>query len=249
VSLLVRLYPSVWRERYGDELAAILEDRPPGPFDVADLLLGAIDAHLYLRGLGHRSEHRKGIPMSLRLAGSAAILGGLLWTIFFALGIPAAATNTDLSPAAPLIIIGGLVLLVAAAGLSAFQFRDYPRWIWLSFLTPLAGVIVLTLSWAGIAAGASDNETFWYLGTLGLLTIVIGIAIFAAVTVRTRAFSRPASLLILVGSLLSIPGFMGLNAGAVLLAIAGLIFGVGWIGLGIDAIRRDRLVTPGPAPA
>lgn len=35
MNLLVRLYPSAWRERYGVELEAVLEDRPPGPFDVA----------------------------------------------------------------------------------------------------------------------------------------------------------------------------------------------------------------------
>jgi hypothetical protein len=250
MSFLVRLYPASWRARYGDEMEAVLADRPPGPFDVADLLLGALDAHLHLRGLGNRSEHRKGIPMSLRLAGMAAIAGGLLWSIFFALGVAAAATNTDLSPAAPLLVIGGITLLVAAAGLSAFQFRDHPRTIWLSFLVPLTGVVFLTVAWFGLSVG----EGFWYLGTLGLLTILIGNGIFAAVTVRTRAFSRPASIAVLVGSLLSIPGFFIAGSGlvpssAVLLAVAGLIFGLGWIGLGIDAVRRDRSVLPTSAAA
>jgi drug/metabolite transporter (DMT)-like permease len=250
---LIRLYPAAWRERYGDEMAAVLEDRPPGPFDVADLLLGAIDAHLHLRGLGHHSEHRKGIPMSLRLAGIAAVVGGLLWTIFFALGVAAAATNTDLSPAAPLIIIGGIALLVAAAGLSAFQFRDHPRSIWLSFLIPLGGVILFVVSWANLAV----DEAFWNLGAIGVLMIFIGAAIYSGVTVRTRALSRPAAMATLVGSALAIPAFLMVGGGlmlgtmgALLLAVGGLIFGLGWIGLGIDAIRRDRIVAPtGPSPA
>jgi drug/metabolite transporter (DMT)-like permease len=186
--------------------------------------------------------------MSLRLAGGAAILGGLLWTIFFVLGVPAAATNTDLSPAAPLIIIGGLVLLVAAAGLSAFQFRDHPRWIWLSFLIPLAGVIIFAVSWMGL----SVNEAFWSLGAIGLFMIIFGTAIFAGVTVQTRAFSRPAAMTVLVGSFLAIAGFLAIQGfqNALLLAVAGVIFGVGWIGLGIDAIRRDRApVSAGAAAA
>ena len=67
--LLIRLYPARWRDRYGDELAAMLEERPVGPFDAADLILGALDAHLHLRGLGAASEHRKGFAMSLRVGG------------------------------------------------------------------------------------------------------------------------------------------------------------------------------------
>ncbi len=30
MSLLIRLYPRSWRERYEEELTVLLEDRPPG---------------------------------------------------------------------------------------------------------------------------------------------------------------------------------------------------------------------------
>src|SRR3954469_3797983 len=84
IALLLRLYPARWRARYGDEFAAVLEERPLGPFDVADVLLGALDAHLHLRGLGAVSEHRKGFAMSLRIGGYAAVAGGVLWFISLA---------------------------------------------------------------------------------------------------------------------------------------------------------------------
>lgn len=77
IALLLRLYPARWRVRYGDEFAAVLQERPLAPFDVADVLLGALDAHLHLRGLRAASDHRKGFAMSLRIGGYAAILGGL----------------------------------------------------------------------------------------------------------------------------------------------------------------------------
>jgi hypothetical protein len=48
---LIRLYPRRWRERYGDELAALVAERPLGPHVVFDLLAGALDAHL------ERSHH------------------------------------------------------------------------------------------------------------------------------------------------------------------------------------------------
>ncbi len=48
--VLIRLYPKAWRDRYADELSALLDDRPPGPTDMLDLALGALDAHV------HRSD-------------------------------------------------------------------------------------------------------------------------------------------------------------------------------------------------
>ncbi|HEX8992328.1 MAG TPA: hypothetical protein VF784_11680 [Anaerolineales bacterium] len=43
---LVKLYPSAWRERYGDEFEMLLAECLRSPLDVVDLLLGALDAHL-----------------------------------------------------------------------------------------------------------------------------------------------------------------------------------------------------------
>src|SRR3972149_263884 len=106
IALLLRLYPARWRARYGDEFAAVLEDRPLGPFDVADVLLGALDAHLHLRGLGAASEHRKGFAMSLRIGGYAAIVGGILWLLVLA----ANAINERAETGAPMM---GLAFVAA----------------------------------------------------------------------------------------------------------------------------------------
>jgi hypothetical protein len=43
--LLVRIYPRAWRERYGDELLALVEQLPVAPTTVLDLLHGAAAAH------------------------------------------------------------------------------------------------------------------------------------------------------------------------------------------------------------
>jgi hypothetical protein len=45
-SWLVRLYPRAWRDRYGDEFEALLEECLHSPLDVLDIFLGALDAHL-----------------------------------------------------------------------------------------------------------------------------------------------------------------------------------------------------------
>jgi hypothetical protein len=43
---LLRLYPFRWRERYGDEFLALLEQQSVTPSVIFDVALGALDAHL-----------------------------------------------------------------------------------------------------------------------------------------------------------------------------------------------------------
>ena len=47
--LMVACYPRAWRERYGEELLAVLADRQSGWRDLPDLLVGALDARLNVR--------------------------------------------------------------------------------------------------------------------------------------------------------------------------------------------------------
>ena len=44
---LLQLYPRAWRDRYGDEVAAVLAEHHVTSWTVFDLLLGALDAHLH----------------------------------------------------------------------------------------------------------------------------------------------------------------------------------------------------------
>ena len=50
---LLKLYPKRWRERYGAEIGAFLEQRRLTAAGVIDLVRGAADAHLH-RALGSR---------------------------------------------------------------------------------------------------------------------------------------------------------------------------------------------------
>lgn len=59
--VLLRLYPRSWRERYGDEFEAVLEQRPLRLRDVMDIVRGGLDARFH----HSRSSdiRRKGITM------------------------------------------------------------------------------------------------------------------------------------------------------------------------------------------
>lgn len=261
VALLLRLYPPPWRIRYGDEFAAMLEERPLGPFDVADVLLGALDAHLHLRGLGAASQHAKGFAMSLRVGGYAAIVGGVLWLLVLA-GNAINNGGESFSPWLGFGLVGATVLtLVALIGLSAFQARRHPLLTWAAFAIPAFGAVIGLVGFTTAAlAGDSDTVTIggatispWAIGTIGLLTMIVGSSLFAVATWRARSLSRGASVLLAAGAVLVVPAlFLGAGGGgggfqwsaAIIPVLAAIVaFPAGWIALGVSALRIT-----GPAP-
>lgn len=68
---LLHLYPIPWRERYGEEFAAVLDDAPLSPLLFCDVLLGALDARLHLVDLTGRTW-----TMLTRLRSSAVTVFG-----------------------------------------------------------------------------------------------------------------------------------------------------------------------------
>jgi len=185
-ALLIRLYPARWRARYGEEFEAILEERAVGPFDVADILLGALDAQLRLRGHGSQPSHGRGFTMTLRIGGIAAIIGAPLWTGGFVIA-NGTFGDVDLRTAAVLLVAGSLALLVALAGLSAFQARVQQVLSWAAFALPAFGTIALMVGAFGVALGGEVTDAFFF----GLLTFFVGSLLFAIATYRTAVLSRP----------------------------------------------------------
>lgn len=102
---LLRLYPRRWRERYGDEVEALLDETPGEPRRTVDLARGAVDAHRR-QGVGH-----------LLVAGAVLLLSDVAigWLNYHA--------SDDVQVVA-------LALVVAAFGFAAWR----PRWAWLFVL-------------------------------------------------------------------------------------------------------------------
>ena len=234
-ALLTRLYPARWRARYGDEFEAILEERPLGPFDVADILLGALDAQLRLRRIGADTEHGRGFSMSLRIGGMAAIIGAALLGAagFLSYGL----VPVDDTVAAALLFTGLAVLLVALAGLSAFQARTHPRLIWGAFAMTAGGTIAAVIGFVAVFALGDEYFAVW-LG--GLLAALVGSAMFAIATYRTATLSRAGAVLLGIGSILP---FAGMTLQQPIYLVSVICFLLGWIVLGVRAIRVDRPAT------
>ena len=81
MSAILRLYPRAWRERYGDELAALLEEHPASLADHLDLIRGALDARLHPQVPGVDVAPEQEIPVNQKVLGILAAIGGLVWIV------------------------------------------------------------------------------------------------------------------------------------------------------------------------
>ncbi len=248
IGLLLAIYPAAWRRRYGEEFQVVLESRPLGPFDVADVLLGALDARLALRFAEVKAANGGRFPM-LRIGRFGAILGGVLW--FVGLAVASAAEGDDDTLWMALILVGTIGLLLALAGLSAFQAHREPRLAWVAFGIPAIGSV---LSIAGLAGmGLTGDAPFiaswspWSIWVLGLLTTLLGSILFAIATIRAAVFSERAAIALAVSSVVLIGVAFGLTGRTdnftdkLVLASSVGAFAASWVLLGVSALRRGPI--------
>lgn len=141
-----------------------------------------------------------------------------------------------------LLLLGLGLLLVAVAGLTAFQARIDPALSWAAFAFVAIGTIVAMVAFVGAAALGGDG--YWNLVTLGLVIAIVGTLLFAIVTCQTAALSRGAALLPAAGSVLP---FAAMVSSLTIFIVAAIVcFLLGWFLLGIQAIRIDPCRTPAP---
>jgi hypothetical protein len=241
-SLLIRCYPARWRARYGDEFEAILEERPLGPFDVADILLGALDAQLRLRGHGVATQHARRFTMSLRIGGIAAIVGASLIVIVIALTVGRSEGSENASIA---LLVALAALLVALTGMSAFQARSNPSLVWTAFGLTAVGTLAIFI--AGVSDLAGVGPTDWRDGPLpiGSVTAALGSATFGIATYRGSVLSRKGALALVIGPVVGLIGAIAVGQnlwelGMLLVGVGIVSFLAGWFTLGVAAIRLDR---------
>ena len=213
MTAVLRLYPRRWRERHGDEMAALLEDRPPSLADRVDLARGAIDAHLHP-------------PERSRLPAVAGLTGGAAWTVG-GLVVLTQPLPPDwpgyLFDMLPLAIVGAASLLVAVVAC----------WLRLGDARDTADRLALDLAVAGhvawIAALAAALLAVDYGPTTAVAataaafgTALVGLALL-------RAGDAPrAALLVTAASLLVVPAtwsFVG--------------FGLAWSAIGLLAVPPE----------
>ena len=257
IGLLLAMYPARWRHRYGEEFRAVLESRALGPFDVADVLIGALDARLTRFRFAGAAGIDGGPLMMLRMGGFGALFGGILWFLGIAV---ASLPGGDDTAWVWLAALGTVGLLLAFTGLSAFQARRDPVLTWAAFAIPGIGTLASVVGLTVMALGPGDDPlvfgsfSAWSVWVFGLLGTLIGSIIFAIATIRAAVFSRRAAIALAVSSavvLLVAFGTSGTTiqtqAGELVLAVTLGSFAASWIALGIMALRTGPIRAIAPA--
>jgi hypothetical protein len=205
---LVGLYPRAWRVRYGPEMLALLEDRPPSARDGIDLLRGALDAHIHP-------------AVRSRVAGMAALLAGAMWGVV-AVGTLAEPAPPDwpgflawtLAPGA-LAVAAGLVSTVALA-LRLDDGRP-GRLLPLAVLAALAGQAALLFALVTAIVGGP------YGAITGAAASLAGVGLAALGLVALRHGSTAVGItLLLVGGSVLVPPPLGFVLAAASWTGAGL---------------------------
>jgi hypothetical protein len=213
VTPLLRVYPGWWRERYADEVEAILEATPRRPGDRADLLRGALDAWVHP-------------PVPSRLPGLAAVAGGGLWTVLAA-GVIAQPVPSDW----PGYIVDVLALAVVSVALLACALVGVAIRGW-----DAAGRAIALLVWLALAGYGAWMLTL----ALSSFSVTDGPTLAAAQAVAMIATAAIGATLIRVGD--DGIGGLVLLAGVTMLVPstwAWLAFGAAWTAIGI-ALLAER---------
>lgn len=216
---ILRAYPRWWRDRYGDEVGAILDAAPRRHRDRADLLRGALDAWLHP-------------PLPSRIPALGALVGGGSWTII-SVGIATQPVAPDW-PGYLVEILGAALVAVAflftsAIGIAIRGFDAAGRGMGVLIGLAVAAYCGWMLAIVGSMGAVTDGPTLAAAQTLAM----IATAAIGALLIHVRD-AGIGSLVLLAGVTMLIPW-----------AGAWLVFGAEWTAIGIVLLverpRRNRM--------
>ena len=208
----LRIYPAWWRLRYGDEVAALLDDRPPSRRDRLDLWRGALDAWLHP-------------PVPSRVPATAALVGGGLWTVL--------ATIVVLQPVAPdwpgyvleivpLAVLAAIALGVATVGCALRRGDAGGRAGTVALALATAGYVAWTIALAGTFAGVVGPIPLAVAQTLAMAgTAAVGLGLIRAGDEPIGALVASSALLLLLPSTL---GWLAFGGAWTAIGVIGLVW-------------------------
>lgn len=215
---LIGLYPGAWRDRYGDEMTALIEARPLRARDRVDLVRGALDAWLHP-------------PTPSRVPVIAALAGGGLWTVAAA-GVVFQPTPADwpgyIAEIVGLALLAAGCLLVATMACSLRSGDGAGRPMAVAVGLTLAGYLAWIGALAATAAGMLDGPSLAAAQTVAM----IGTTFVGAVLVRTG--DGAIGVLVMLGPIAMLIPW----------TVTWFVFGAAWTTIGIVLVM-ERSRRPG----
>jgi hypothetical protein len=245
MSNLLRLYPAAWRERYGDELVALLEDHPATLLDHLDLMRGALDAHLHPQIRGVAAVPDKELPVNQRAFGFVAAAGGIIW-ILGILSIFVLPRDAEGSRSLGLAMVG-MALAIAFIGAALGDLGTRRA----SATSERTGRLVIVVS---LALGLT-LVVAWPIFLFGLFGFPILVALLAIRGTRNGVFPTWFAVVASIAGL-GVLGGIGVDMQAghdetlVLIAVVGLpALLLAWLALRGPSLARTPSVSPTPPRA
>jgi len=216
---LLRLYPRAWRARYEEEFLALLEQTGSAPLDLADVALGALDAHLrpQVTATSVGGERRPLMSRTTVLQGSAlaAMIGSVL--LFVVIGRQLMYSIMDVLAADSVGVTGVVLMLIGVIGFELAYARRTRGLGQVGLVIAFLGLSSLTLGFVGSVmdnVGTSLPErgvlSWGALLFYGWVGMCAGMALFALAGLRQHMLAIPAAWLLLVGGICGAAGHISL---------------------------------------
>lgn len=119
VTVALRLFPAAWRDRFGEEFGALLDETPSSPGVLFDVIVAAVDAHL------HPTGPRRRWPLMIERLRISELVVFASWVVFVVAGLAfqrmtegppfsiVASTVPAIGGAYAAIVAGALISLLA----------------------------------------------------------------------------------------------------------------------------------------
>ena len=231
MSRLLRLYPAAWRDRYEAEFVGTLQERPVGLTGSADIVRGAIDAHLHpelIGGTAHVWTHR--------LPGLLATAAGLIWSWYYLRIVLATPEEWGYG-----VLLAMLLMLVTVMG---DYVAPYARRIGLTGSALVAAALLAGVQPLNVIGGGMLNVVLGAVAALllagGMLTLA---ALRAGIGAGVRWLLIAGGLLVPVAVAIPVMGGFGPTdpGGAPAMVVAMLPYGIAWTLLGLRMTLRGSV--------
>lgn len=239
MSILIRLYPRAWRDRYEAEVLDLLAQRRPSIRDGLDLAHGAADAHLHPQG-------GLPIPWTWRLPGLLSVSAGLCLALAV-IGI-SFGSGPDWGAGESLFGAALMLMLVSLPGDYLGEQRRC-----LAVAGGVFGACVVTMNVLGWGVPSAVLGSIAVLlatcGTLAMAALRAGIAARGRWILVVTAVLFPLLLVAGVTLIRETTLIALVDVSAATTALFGLPYGLAWLFVGLRMAVRGSATIADPPPS
>lgn len=202
VRVALSLFPSAWQDRYGTEFGALLDQTPPTPRVLFDVLVAAVDAHV------HPTGPRRRWPLMIERLRLSELVVFASWVVFVIAGLAfqrmtegapfnaVAADHPAVAAVYAVVVVGAVLSLVAvvvagvpiatAIGLLALNRRAW-RQVGLLAVPPVSLAIWIGLTAVLLSLGDAPTGAWRVVLFLAWAGVFVVAAIASTIAVSAAA--------------------------------------------------------------